>query len=81
MHPLRAPQTVTKAKVLSLKLEDEQVVRPEGSLGALSTYLATLKDEDEVKIVSQVSSCPRLHRRRFHLAAAHIRHATAPSNP
>eukprot|EP00966_Prymnesium_polylepis_P323240 7379454-Prymnesium_polylepis.1 len=45
--------TIPKKKVLSLGLTDEEVIRPEGSLGSLATYLATLKEEDPVTVVSQ----------------------------
>ena len=46
-------QEIPKSKVLSLKLTEEQVMRPEGSLGSLSTYLSTLQDEDLVTVISQ----------------------------
>ena len=45
-------QSIMKAEVISLKLTDEEVLRP-GSLGSLSAYLATLKDDDMVTVVSQ----------------------------
>jgi len=41
--------------VLSLGLTNEEVIRPEGSVGSLASYLATLKDEDPVRVVSQAS--------------------------
>jgi hypothetical protein len=46
-------QKVSKQRVLALKLSDEEVIRPEGSLGSLAQYLAALQDMDEVTIVSQ----------------------------
>ena len=48
-------QKVTKRKVLALKLSDEEVIRPDGSLGSLAQYLATLQDADQVTVISQAS--------------------------
>ena len=47
-------ESIPKSKVVSLKLTDEEVLRPEGSVGSLSVYLSTLKDEDMVTVVTQV---------------------------
>ena len=59
-------ESIPKSKVLSLSLTDEQVVRPEGSLGSLSAYLATLKDEDLVEVVSsQVATGSRARKRKL----------------
>ena len=49
-------ESITKARVISLKLTEEQVLRPDGSLGSLSTYLSTLNDEDMVNVVTQVGT-------------------------
>ena len=46
-------QLLAKKEVVKLKLGEEDVLRPEGSLGSLASYLQSLSDEDKVTVVSQ----------------------------